>query len=114
MADAYRCAEDGRSGESFERRVRAVRWPKPRRRSDQSDTDSVGEIPTEPAQPASTQDETAGTESSTAVGEPDRDEQPTGAGRPFRWSRAITCGVLPGLALLLASAAGYLKCQDAS
>ena len=91
-----------------------MRWPKPRRRSDQSDTDSVGEIPAEPAQTASTDDETAVTESSREVGEPDRDEQPTGTGRRFRWSRAITCGVLPGLALLLASAAGYLKWQDAS
>ena len=31
--------------------------------------------------------------------------------RRIRWSRAIAYGVLPGLALLLASAAGFLKCS---
>jgi Mce-associated membrane protein len=34
--------------------------------------------------------------------------------RRIRWSRVIAYGVLPGLALLLASAAGLLKWQDAS
>jgi Mce-associated membrane protein len=40
------------------------------------------------------------------------DEQPSR--RRIRWSRVIVYGVLPGLALLLASAAGFLKWQDAS
>jgi Mce-associated membrane protein len=92
-----------------------MRWPTPRRASDQSDTDSAREIPAEPVQTASAEDETEATEAATeAGGEPDRDEQPTRAGRRFRWSRAIAYGLLPGLALLLASAAGYLKWQDAS
>ena len=34
--------------------------------------------------------------------------------RHIRWSRVIGYGVLPGLALLLASAAGFLKWQDGS
>ena len=42
------------------------------------------------------------------------DEQPTSARRRIRWSRVIAYGVLPGLALLLVSAAGFLKWQDAS
>jgi Mce-associated membrane protein len=44
----------------------------------------------------------------------DHDEKPASAWRRVRWSRLITYGLLPGLALLLASAAGYLKWQDAS
>lgn len=42
------------------------------------------------------------------------DERPPSPRRRIRWSRAIVYGVLPGLALLLASAAGILKWQDAS
>lgn len=91
-----------------------MRWPKPRRASDQSDTDSVEETPAEPVQIASAENETQAIEAATEIGEPECDGQPTGEGRRFRWSRAIACAVLPGLALLLASAAGYLKWQDAS
>jgi Mce-associated membrane protein len=91
-----------------------MRWPKPRRAEDQSDTDSVEESPAEPVQTVTLADETPVTEASTEVDEPDRDEQPTGLTGHVRWSRAIAYGVLPGLALLLASAAGFLKWQDAS
>ena len=35
-------------------------------------------------------------------------------GRRVRWSRVIAYGVLPGVALLIASATGYLKWQDAT
>jgi Mce-associated membrane protein len=91
-----------------------MRWPKPRRAEDQSDTDSVEESPAEPVQTVTLADETTVTEASTEVDEPDRDEQPTGLTGRVRWSRAIAHGVLPGLALLLASAAGFLKWQDAS
>jgi Mce-associated membrane protein len=34
--------------------------------------------------------------------------------RRVAWSRVIACGILPGLALMLALGAGYLKWQDAS
>ena len=44
----------------------------------------------------------------------DHAEKPASARRRIRWSRVIAYGLLPGLALLLASAAGYLKWQDAS
>src|SRR5246127_5335291 len=91
-----------------------MRWPKPRRAEDQSDTDSVEESPAEPVQTVTLADETTVTEASTEVDEPDRDEQPTGLTGHVRWARAIAYGVLPGLALLLASAAGFLKWQDAS
>src|SRR6201996_8631033 len=91
-----------------------MRWPKPRRAEDQSDTDSVEESPAEPVQTVTLADETTVTEASTEVDEPDRDERPTGLTGRVRWSRAIAYGVLPGLALLLASAAGFLKWQDAS
>ena len=91
-----------------------MRWPKPRRAEDQSDTDSVEESPAEPVQTVTLADEPTVTEASTEVDEPDRDEQPTGLTGHVRWSRAIAYGVLPGLALLLASAAGFLKWQDAS
>jgi Mce-associated membrane protein len=38
----------------------------------------------------------------------------TAGGRRIRWSRAIAYGILPGLALLLVSAAGFLKYQGDS
>ncbi|MGA9493167.1 MAG: hypothetical protein WBV80_23365 [Mycobacterium sp.] len=75
-----------------------MRWPKPRR-ADRTVTDSAQETPAE-----------AGTE----VGEPDRAEQPPAAGRRVRWSQALAFAVLPVVALLLASAAGYLKWQEES
>ena len=39
---------------------------------------------------------------------------PVGTERRFGWTRAITYGLLPTLALLLAPAAGFLKWQDGS
>ena len=44
----------------------------------------------------------------------DHHEKPASAWRRIRWSWLIAYGLLPGLALLLASAGGYLKWQDAS
>jgi Mce-associated membrane protein len=44
----------------------------------------------------------------------DHHEKPASASRRIRWSRSIAYGLLPGLALLLASSAGFLKWQDAS
>jgi Mce-associated membrane protein len=42
------------------------------------------------------------------------DEPPATGRRRIRWSRVVAYGLLPGLALLLASAAGFLKWQDIS
>ncbi|BBX44771.1 hypothetical protein GCM10009641_26380 [Mycobacterium cookii] len=73
-----------------------MRWPKPRRTSDRPVDDTAPEI------------------ADAEVGEPDRDEQPTAPGRRRRESRALAYTLLPVLALLLASAAGYLKWQQES
>lgn len=75
-----------------------MRWPKPGR-ADRTVADSAQETPAE-----------AGTE----VVEPERVEQPPAAGRRVRWSRALAFAVLPLVALLLASGAGYLKWQEES
>ena len=45
---------------------------------------------------------------------PDTDKSPARPRRRIGWSRVIAYGLLPGLALSLASAAGFLKWQDAS
>ena len=60
------------------------------------------------------EDENNVTEADAEVDQPDHDEKPASAWRRIRWSRVIAYGLLPGLALLLASAAGFLKWQDAS
>jgi Mce-associated membrane protein len=60
------------------------------------------------------EDENDVTEADTEVDQPDHDEQPARSRRRIRWSRVIAYGLLPALALLLASAAGFLKWQDAS
>ena len=91
-----------------------MRWLTSRRAGDPSETNSVEETPAEPVQTVTIADDTAATEVSTEVDEPNRDEQPTGVTGRVRWSRAIVYVVLPALALLLASAAGFLKWQDGS
>lgn len=60
----------------------------------------------EATDPASAPDE--GAESTTAPAGAD------GRRRRIRWTRVLAYGVLPGLALLLAMAAGFLKWADAS
>ena len=50
----------------------------------------------------------------TSAGEPATDERPPRPRRRVRFSRVIAYGLLPALALLIASAAGYLKWQDAT
>jgi Mce-associated membrane protein len=45
---------------------------------------------------------------------PDPDEIPARARRRIRWSRLIAYGLIPAVALSLASAAGFLKWRDAS
>jgi Mce-associated membrane protein len=91
-----------------------MRWPTSRRAGDLSENGSVEEPPAESAQTVTAEDDAAVTEVSTAVAKPDRDEQPAGVTGRVRWSRAIVHVVLPALALLLASVAGFLKWQDGS
>jgi Mce-associated membrane protein len=81
-----------------------MRWLTSRRAGDPSETDSVEETPAEPE----------ATEAAAEVDGSDHDEQLTGSSRRVRWSRPIVYVVLPALALLLASAAGFLKWQDGS
>ena len=81
-----------------------MRWLTSRGAGDPSETDSVADTPAEPE----------ATEAATEVAGSDHDEQLTGSARRVRWSRAIVYVVLPALALLLASAAGFLKWQDGS
>src|ERR1700694_5961050 len=90
-----------------------MRWPMSRRGDDPTGTDSVKEIPAEPVQTETVEDETKTADASTEVDESDHDDQSTSARRRIRWSRAIAFGGLPGLALLPA-AAGFRKWQDAS
>lgn len=100
---------------------------------ERSDSDCAAEAPAAPLQRA-VQDETATEETfddeivaddtiedEARVGETGleddgaaHNERRASAWRRVRWSRLIAYGLLPGLALLLASAAGYLKWQEAS
>jgi Mce-associated membrane protein len=84
---------------------------------ERSDTDSVAETPAEPVQTRVEDemvDENKVSETGPEDDGADHHEKPTSAWRRIRWSRVIAYGLLPGLALLLASAAGFLKWQDAS
>jgi Mce-associated membrane protein len=91
-----------------------MRWFTSRDTGDPSDTDSVEETPAESVQTVTIADDVEATEAATEVDGSGHDEQPTGSARHVRWSRAAVYVVLPALALLLASAAGYLKWQDNS
>lgn len=65
-----------------------MRWPMSRSADEPTDTDLVQETRADPLQ--------------------------TAGGRRIRWWRAIAYGVLPGLAMLLVSAAGFLKYEGDS
>jgi Mce-associated membrane protein len=69
-----------------------MRWPMSRRAGGPTETESVGET----------------------SADPDTDERPPSPRRRVRLSRVIAYGILPAMALLIASAAGYLKWQDAT
>jgi Mce-associated membrane protein len=91
-----------------------MRWFASRGAGDLSAAESVEETPAESVHTVTIADDTEATEAATEVDRPDHDEQPTGAARHIRWSQAIVFVVLPALALLLASVAGFLKWQDGS
>ena len=91
-----------------------MRWLTSRGAGDPSETDSVEEAPAESVQTVTIAHDAEATEAATEVDGSDHDEQLTGSARRVRWSRAIVYVVLPALALLLASAAGFLKWQDGS
>jgi Mce-associated membrane protein len=89
-----------------------MRWLASRRVEVPTDTELVDDAATEPAPSEAAQDETEVTERATDADGPDHDDQPRIARRRVRWSKAIAYGLIPGLALLLAPVAGYLKWQD--
>lgn len=89
-----------------------IRRSKPCQVGGPADTGPAEETPAEPAPAGRGQDEATASEAPTEVDEPDA--KPARALRRIRWSRAIVYGALPGLAMLLAAAAGFLKWQDAS
>jgi len=91
-----------------------MRWLTSRRAGDASETKSVEEPPAESVQTVTVADDTEATEVAIEVDGSEHDEQSTGPARHVRWSRAIVFVALPALALLLASAAGFLKWQDGS
>jgi Mce-associated membrane protein len=77
-----------------------MRWPK-RRRGDDTDAGTAG-------------GETEFTTATIKFDESVDDHRPTPTRRRINWRRAIAYGVLPAAALLLASAAGFLKYQHDS
>src|ERR1700739_1257851 len=89
-----------------------MRWFASRGAGEISAADSVEETPAESVQTVTIADATEASEAAREVDGPDDDEQPMA--RHIRWSQAIVFVVLPALALLLASAAGFLKWQGGS
>jgi Mce-associated membrane protein len=87
-----------------------------RRAGDTTDTALVEETPAESVRTAAAEDETEVTEPAADVDElehkPDHDDKPTSTMRRIQWSRVIAFGLLPVVAFLLASAAGYVKWRD--
>ena len=77
------------------------------------ESNDIDSVTSESIADVAVEDEKAG-ETAIDVDEQEHDEQPARARRRIRWSRLITYALLPALALGLASAAGFLKWQDAS
>jgi Mce-associated membrane protein len=83
-----------------------MRWPK-RRRGEDTEVDRLEETSAVPT-------EADFDEATTEVEDSAREHRPTGAWRRLRWRRVIAYGVLPAVALLLASATGFLKYHNES
>jgi len=90
-----------------------MRWPKSRRVTDTAEADPMEETEVDAAPEAAVEDEDRAAEA-TEVDESDPGDRSTSARRRTRLSSVIAFMVLPVLAMLLASAAGYLKYYDAS
>jgi Mce-associated membrane protein len=90
-----------------------MRWPKFRRAMDATEVDLVEETAAEPVPVAAVEVENR-VDEATDVDDPDPGDPPTRARRRVRLSGAIAFLVLPVLAILLASAAGYLKYYESS
>jgi Mce-associated membrane protein len=90
-----------------------MRRPKFRRVVDATEVDLVEETAAEPLPEAAAEGEIR-VDEATGVDEPGPGDPPTRVRRHARLSGAIAFLVLPVLAMLLASAAGYLKFYDSS
>jgi Mce-associated membrane protein len=95
-----------------------MRWPT-RRGGEETDADAVEEAPdmqtdTVAADETDFSEATAEVEIEVEVEESEHGNRPTRAGRRISWRRAMAYAVLPVVALLLASAAGFLKYQNYS
>jgi Mce-associated membrane protein len=87
-----------------------------RRAGDPTEPESVGETPADPMSSAIAVDEIDDIDTSAAsaqASEPHNHQRPPSP-RRIGWSRMVAYALLPALALLMASAAGYLKWQDAT
>lgn len=90
-----------------------MRWPKLRRAAGPDETDPREPTPAEPVA-ALARDETITAGTATEIEESDPHGPRTGGRGGIRWSQLAGYAVLPGLALLLAVTAGFLKWQEAS
>jgi Mce-associated membrane protein len=96
-----------------------MKWPMSRRAGGPTATEAVGETPADPVSSAIAVDEiddigsSAASAASAQASEPHNRERPSSP-RRIGWSRVLAYALLPALALLIASAAGYLKWQDAT
>ena len=85
---------------------------------ERSDTDAVAETPAEPVQTVTAEESIAESSAEIPDDRPAADDTENNVTvktrRRIRWSRVIAYRLLPGLALLLACAAVFLKWQDAS
>jgi Mce-associated membrane protein len=93
-----------------------MRWPMSRRGAGSTATNTVSETPADPVSPAIAVDEIDDISSSAAsaeAGQPRNHQRPASPWR-IGWSRVGAYALLPVLALLIASTAGYLKWQDAT
>jgi Mce-associated membrane protein len=91
-----------------------MRWPKSRRAGEVTDNDLAQGIAVESVQTTDAKDQTETTEAASRVEASVHNSQSVSVRRGSRWSRAIAYGVLPGLALSGALAAGFFKWHDGS
>ena len=89
-----------------------MRWLTSLRAEDSTDTDRVDETACEPVQSAIGPERSEVAEPATDADESDQHDPPKEIGGRISWSKALAYGLIPALALQLASAAGYLKWQD--
>jgi len=93
-----------------------MRWPISRRAGGPAESESVDESPAPASSAVAVHeiDDIGASATSTQALEPHDVERPPRPRGRVGWSRVVAYALLPALALLIASAAGYLKWQDAT